>query len=221
VCRCGDHAGDAGEDDQRVAHGQALLLPLMFGLSLDDTSVAVGRSNNWTLRLRKRFGRIQSGQEQPKTEQGLRNRARMTLEEAADVLAPYLEQAKEGGVIVVPPLKAKLEDAVGRSLAISTVYAMLHRHGWRKLDPTSSTPNQARWRRRRGKTTPRSDHPSRRGLRQARTAEAPVPGRGAIWLHLAHTILLVSEAVSPTHARHGDPGVYLCVCRGLTRRRRP
>ena len=39
----------------RMAH--ALLLPLKFGLSLDDTSVAVGRSKSWTLRLRKRFGR--------------------------------------------------------------------------------------------------------------------------------------------------------------------
>ena len=76
---------------------QALLLPLKFGLSLDDTSVVVGRSKSWTLRLRTRFGRIQSGQEQPKTKKGLRNRARMTLEEEAAILAPYLEQAKQGG----------------------------------------------------------------------------------------------------------------------------
>lgn len=119
---------------------QALLLPLKFGLSLDDTSVAVGCSKSWTLRLRKRFGRIQSGQEQPKTKQGLRNRARMTLEEEAAILAPFLEQAKEGGVIVVPPLRAKLEHAVGRPLAVSTVYAMLHRHGWRKLAPDKQHP---------------------------------------------------------------------------------
>jgi len=119
---------------------QALLMPLKFGLSLDDTSVALGLSKSWTLRLRKRFGRIQSGQEQPKTKKGLRNRARMTLEEEAAILAPYLKQAKEGGVIVVPPLKVKLEAAVGRSLAVSTVYAMLHRHGWRKLAPDKQHP---------------------------------------------------------------------------------
>ena len=105
---------------------QALLLSLKFGLSLDDTSVAVGRSKSWTLRLRKRFGRIQSGQEQSKIKQGLRNRARMTLEEEAVILALFLEQAKEGGVIVMPLLRAKLEHAVERSLAVSTVYAMLH-----------------------------------------------------------------------------------------------
>ena len=119
---------------------QALLLPLTCGLSLDETGVALGLSKSWTLRLRKRFGRIQSGQEQPKTKQGLRNRARLTLEEEAAILAPFLEQAKQGGVIVVPPLRAKLEAAVGRPLAVSTVYAMLHRHGWRQLAPDTQHP---------------------------------------------------------------------------------
>ena len=119
---------------------QALLMPLKFGLSLDETGVALGLSKSWTLRLRKRFGRIQSGQEQPKTKRGLRNRARMTWEEEAALLAPYLEQANQGGVIVVSPLKAKLEAAVGRSMALSTVYAMLHRHGWRKLAPDKQHP---------------------------------------------------------------------------------
>lgn len=119
---------------------QALLIPLKFGLSLEDTGVALGLSKSWTLRLRQRFGRIQSGQEQPDTRQGLRNRARMTLEEESALLTPYIEQAKQGGVIIVPPLKAKLEEVLGRSMAQSTVYAMLHRHGWRKLAPDKQHP---------------------------------------------------------------------------------
>ena len=119
---------------------QALLMPLKFGLSLDDTSMALGLSKSWTLRLRQRFGRIQSGQEQPKTQQGLRNRARMTLEEEAALLAPYLDLARQGGVIIVPSLKAKLEESLGRSVALSTVYGMLHRHGWRKLAPDKRHP---------------------------------------------------------------------------------
>jgi transposase len=144
---------------------QALLLPLTCGLSLDDTSVALGLSKSWTLRLRKRFGRIQRGQEQPKTKKGLRNRARMTLEEEAAILAPYLEQAKQGGVIVVPPLKAKLETAVGRSLALSTVYAMLHRHGWRKLAPDKQHPQsdpvaQEAWKKNSPQRSPKPAKPS-------------------------------------------------------------
>ena len=200
---------------------QALLMPLKFGLSLDETGVALGLSKSWTLRLRKRFGRIQRGQEQPKTQRGRRNRARMTREEEAALLAPYLEQAKQGGVIVVSPLKAKLEAAVGRSMALSTVYAMLHRHGWRTLAPDKPHPQSDPVAQEAWKKTPRRDRPSPRGIRPARTAEAHVSRRGTIWSHLAHARLLVSEAVSPTHARHGDTGIYLCVCGGLTSRRRP
>ena len=150
---------------------QALLLSLKFGLSLDDTSVAVGRSKSWTLRLRKRFGRIQSGQEQSKIKQGLRNRARMILEEETAILALFLEQAKEGGVIEVPLLRAKLEHAVERPLAVSTVYAMLHRDGWRLISSTCSQTRPLRTHRK----NLRRDHPRQRGIRAARTAEAHVP----------------------------------------------
>src|SRR5450756_603564 len=177
---------------------QALLMPLKFGLSLDDTSVALGLSKSWTLRLRQRFGRIQGGQEQPKSKGGLRNRARMTLKEEAALLAPYIEQAQQGGVIIVPPLKAKLEKALGRSMAQSTVYAILHRHGWRKLAPDKQHPESDPVAQEEWKKTPRNDQPSQRALRQAGAAKAQVsvrkafgraPGRGAIWAYFANAIL--------------------------------
>lgn len=98
-------------DELRMA--QALLLPLKFGLSLDDAGVVLGVSKSWTLRLRKRFGRLQSGEEQPKTGKGLRNRARMTFDAEAALLAPYIEHAKQGGVVTVPPLKTQIEAALG------------------------------------------------------------------------------------------------------------
>ena len=119
---------------------QALLLPLKFGLSLDDAGVVLGVSKSWALRLRKRFGRIQSFDAQPRTRKGLRNRARMTFEAEAALLAPHIEQAKQGGVIIVPPLKIQIEAALGRPMARSTVDAMLHRHGWRKLAPDKRHP---------------------------------------------------------------------------------
>lgn len=133
------HAANA-KTASELRMAQALLIPLKFGLSLDDTSIALGISKSWTFRLRQRFGRIQGGQKPPRRKQELRNRARMTLEEEAALLAPYIEQAKQGGVIIVPPLKAKIEKALGRPMAQSTVYAMLHRHGWRKLAPDKHHP---------------------------------------------------------------------------------
>lgn len=144
---------------------QALLLPLKFGLSLDDAGVVLGVSKSWTLRLRKRFGRLQSGAEQPKTRQGLRNRARMTFDAEAALLAPYIEHAKQGGVVTVPPLKTQIEAALGCRMALSTVYAMLHRHGWRKLAPDKQHPQsdpvaQEEWKKNSPETSSRHKNAS-------------------------------------------------------------
>lgn len=38
-------------------------------------------------------------------------------------------------MLVVPELKPALEAALGRLMALSTVYNLPHRHGWRKLTP--------------------------------------------------------------------------------------
>ena len=40
-----------------------------------------------------------------------------------------LSQATQGAVVVVPLLKALLERKLGKSLLLTTLYNMLHRHG--------------------------------------------------------------------------------------------
>jgi transposase len=64
----------------------------------------------------------------------------MTLDEEARFLAPFIEKARNAGVIIVPPLQAELERHLGRSVAPSTVYRLLQRHGWRKLAPDRQHP---------------------------------------------------------------------------------
>ena len=55
------------------------------------------------------------------------------MERGAELLAPFLEQAKTGGILVVGPIKRALEMALWREMALTTVYNVLHRHGWRNL----------------------------------------------------------------------------------------
>lgn len=112
---------------------QALLLPLEFGLSLEQTATIIGLSKSRTGKLRTRFQRIETGVEQVKTKKGLRNHARMSLDEEVKFLAPFITQAQNTGVLLIPQLKAELERSVGRSVSTSTVYQLLRRHGWSKL----------------------------------------------------------------------------------------
>ena len=64
----------------------------------------------------------------------------MSPEEERAFLAPWLQQAKEGGVLTVPPLHAALEETLGRKIPLSTTYRLLSRHGWRKVSPDTKHP---------------------------------------------------------------------------------
>ncbi|WP_211752313.1 winged helix-turn-helix domain-containing protein [Nitrosomonas communis] len=43
-------------------------------------------------------------------------------------------------MVVVPSLKEKLEERLGERVALSIIYQMLARHGWRKLVPDTAHP---------------------------------------------------------------------------------
>ena len=60
---------------------QALLIPLEFGLSLEQTATIIGLSKSRTGKLRTRFKLIESGAVQIRTKKELRNHARMSLDE--------------------------------------------------------------------------------------------------------------------------------------------
>lgn len=151
-------------DELKMA--QAVVLPLELGLTLRQTAAAIGVSPGWVCRLRRRFERIVRGEESPKQPRGGRRRELLTPEQEAAFLAPYLEEAKAGGVLVVPPIQAALESHLGRPVALSTVYRMLHRQGWRKLAPDKRHPKadpvaQEEWKKNSPRPSPRSSKGSK------------------------------------------------------------
>jgi hypothetical protein len=76
----------------------------------------------------------------PSSKRQLRNRAKASWQQEAQLLDEVLSQAAQGAVVVVPLLKALLEKKLGKSLSLTTLYNMLHRHGWRKLAPDTAHP---------------------------------------------------------------------------------
>src|SRR3954463_3349543 len=71
---------------------------------------------------------------------GGRHRQNLTIEQEKELLFPFLEQAETGGVLVVAPVQAAYEAAVGRPVHHSVVYRALHRQGWRKIQPRARHP---------------------------------------------------------------------------------
>jgi transposase len=126
-------------DELRTA--QAVLLPLECGLSLELTARVIGRSVGATCRLRMRYVKVARYEEvMPRLKRELRNRAHTTQEHEAKILEEVLAQAAQGGVVVVPPLREKIAERLGKPVALSTVYRMLARNGWRKLAPDTHHP---------------------------------------------------------------------------------
>ena len=71
---------------------------------------------------------------------GGRHHQNLTVEQEQELLLPFLEQAEAGGVLVVAPVQAAYEAAVGRPVHHSVVYRALHRQGWRKVVPRPKHP---------------------------------------------------------------------------------
>ena len=159
---------------EQLRQAQAVVLPLDYGRSLEQTARAVGRSVPWTCRLRNRFlaGEIVGdGQRQSR---GGRRRQNMTTEQEREALAPFLERASNGGMLVVGQIKAELEARLGRTLALSSVYNLLHRHGWRKLAPDQRHPQsdslaQQEWKKNSPSGLPSSARSSRQRSGKARS----------------------------------------------------
>jgi len=126
-------------DQLRAA--QAVLLPLELGLTLEQTAHAIGRSVGATCRMRTTYCAVTAGVRpaaQPKT--ALRNRAKATLAQEAAALDKVLHDAHLGGIVVISRIKPLIEQELGKTMALSGLYRMLHRHNWRKLAPDTQHP---------------------------------------------------------------------------------
>jgi transposase len=66
---------------------------------------------------------------------GQRQRADATLEEEQAFLEASAERAERGELATIAELKAAWEQRIGRKVHKTTIYRMLRRHGWRKLEP--------------------------------------------------------------------------------------
>lgn len=126
-------------DELRAA--QAVWFPLALGLSLAQTAQAIGRCVKATTNIRTRFCRVARREcEAPRSKRSLRNRANATIEREVEILDEVLVGATRGGIVIVPPLKEQVEKKLGKTIALSTLYRMLARNGWRKLAPDTTHP---------------------------------------------------------------------------------
>jgi transposase len=151
---------------EELRQAQAFVIPLEFGLSMEQTARAIGISTGWACQLRNRFLREGGIPRKDKPLRGGRRRANMSLEEEEAFLAPFFDKAKEGGILVVSEIKNALDQRLGRNVALASAYNLLHRHDWRKLAPDKRHPKldkdaQEDWKKNFPNLLPKSRKPGR------------------------------------------------------------
>jgi Winged helix-turn helix len=129
------------------------------------------------------------------------------------VLAPFLDRARSGGILVVGQVKSELEARLGRPMALSSVYNLLHRHGWRKLAPDKRHPQSDPAAQQEWKKTPRATRRNPRELAGPRADQADVPGRSTLRAYQRRAPLLGAQAAAPAVPSHAHPRVRLRLCR--------
>jgi len=120
---------------EELRQAQSLILPLEYGFSLAQVAAVIGTSRGWACQLRTRFIRNAEKPEQMVPKRGGRRRENMNIEEEKAFLAPFLDKAVKGGILVVGEIHNALEQHLGRKVALASAYNLLHRHNWRKLAP--------------------------------------------------------------------------------------
>jgi transposase len=123
-----------------LRQGQAVLLPALFGATLEQTAIALGVGRATVARLQAAFRKGNPALANPARNWGGRRKSLLTPEEECEFLKPWLEGAAAGHLVVVSPIQAALAQRLGRSVKPSVVYRLLARHGWRKIAPDTRHP---------------------------------------------------------------------------------
>jgi transposase len=119
----------------------SILLPALFGATIHQTAQAIGIGHATVSRLRASFAEPKTDQDNTtKTSWGGRRNALLSLEEEKEFLAPWLEKAEKGVLVVASPIREALAKRVGKPVKASVVYRMLERNGWRKVAPDTRHP---------------------------------------------------------------------------------
>ena len=119
---------------------QAVLLPALFGATLEQTADALGVGRATVARLQAAFRKQGSAVLALTRNWGGRRQSLLTPTEEVAFLKPWLDRAATGNLVVVSPMRAALAQRLGQPVKPSVVYRLLARHGWRKVAPDTRHP---------------------------------------------------------------------------------
>jgi transposase len=162
VARLADRLKQAGShtEYQRI---QCVLIRATLGSSAAQIAQLLGWSTATVHVMHSRWGKEGDAVFDVRARGGRRHQ-HLSPEQEQQLLAPFVERADAGGMLTVQEIQQAYERQVGTTVAPSTVYRLLDRHGWRKVVPRPRHPKadvaaQAAFKRTAPRGTPRGRAP--------------------------------------------------------------
>jgi transposase len=119
---------------------QAVLLPALFGATLEQTAAVLGVGRATVARLQTAFRwKRPTGPPLSRNWSG-RRQSLLSPEKESAFLKPWLQSVAAGNRVVVSLIRAALAQQLGKPIKPSVVYRLLARHGWRKVAPDTRHP---------------------------------------------------------------------------------
>lgn len=119
---------------------QSIYLRSKYGFCAEQIAEMVGLQLQTIRNLHSAYLREEEMALQGKGRGG-RRQALLSPKAEDELIADFEVDGKLGTIVEVHRVQRTYEERVGRSVAKSTVYRLLHRHGWRKLAPRPQHPN--------------------------------------------------------------------------------
>lgn len=112
-----------------------------LGKSNKEISEAIGFSAQYITELVTKY--LNAGMDAIITDKRTSNNRRMSFEEEGKFLEQFIEMAEAGQLVTIKAILSKFEETTGKPSATSTIYDLLKRHGWRKVQPRPCHPGKA------------------------------------------------------------------------------
>ena len=129
------HASSHGEY-QRI---QCVLIRAMLGSTAPQIAQLLGWSTATVHVIHSRWSKEGDAIFNLRGRRGGNHRHLDPLQEQ-QLLAPFAQQAKTGGMLNVAEIRQAYEQRIGKTVVPSTIYRLLERHGWRKVVPRPRHP---------------------------------------------------------------------------------
>lgn len=123
-----------------VKRGLSVVLAADFMFSTENVAQALMISRATVFRYRQELKDIFSGQQDPRENWGGRRYNILSQEEEQAFFNKWQEVSLKGELIDVKDIHNDLIKTVGRPIALSSTYNLLHRNNWRKLKPDTRHP---------------------------------------------------------------------------------